>query len=298
MIKGKTNENIEWILVGVLAVLWGSSYLWMNLALRAYPPLTLTAVRVSIAAAVLMTFVVVRGYRLPSDNKTWLWLIAQAFLGVVIGFTLLAWGQQFVATSTAGVLNTAAPIFWFLFIWLWKDSQRTDWAGRLGALLGLVGVVLIIAPSLDSGQQQIVAAKVAILVSGVLTLVAAAIGRRLRSVPTVVSAAATMILAAIVLTPASLVAEGYSISSVGLSAFIGVLMLSLFSTAGAALLYFRLINRLGETGVASQGFLRIAVSVVLGVVALDELFTVDRVVAVCLIMLGVGLIHAPSRRRP
>jgi drug/metabolite transporter (DMT)-like permease len=95
----------EFLLLGLLALLWGSSYLLIRVALDSLPPLTLMAIRVGLAALVLMPVVILQGHRLPRDPVIWRQLFVQSILNATAAWTLLGWGQQFVDSGLAGVLN-------------------------------------------------------------------------------------------------------------------------------------------------------------------------------------------------
>src|SRR5690606_5676983 len=89
----------------------GSSYLFIKLALAEIPPVTLIAIRVGLAAAFLLAILRGQGGALPRDGRTWRLLTIQAFLNSVAAWTLLAWGQQYVDSALAGVLNSTSPLF-------------------------------------------------------------------------------------------------------------------------------------------------------------------------------------------
>src|SRR5918994_7567085 len=91
-------ENLvfELALLALLAGLWGSSYLLIKLAVATIPPVTLIAIRVSLAAVLLLAIVRLQNARLPKDSQTRRLLLVQALLGSVVPWTLLAWGQQYI----------------------------------------------------------------------------------------------------------------------------------------------------------------------------------------------------------
>ena len=86
----------EFARLGLLALLWGASYIFIKIAVEDIPPITLIAARVSIAGLILSMVMLVRGERLPSDTHTWRMFLIQAFLNSIGAWTILAWGQQFI----------------------------------------------------------------------------------------------------------------------------------------------------------------------------------------------------------
>lgn len=83
-------NTIEYLLLAVLALLWGSSYLFIKLAVSEIPPITLIAIRVSIAAICLSAIVVFRGQKFPRDRRVWFQLLVQAIFNSIGAWTVLA----------------------------------------------------------------------------------------------------------------------------------------------------------------------------------------------------------------
>ena len=287
----------ELLLLGLLALLWGSSYLLIRVALDGLPPVTLIALRVVLAAAVLLAVVRWQGHRLPRDGATWRLLFVQSLLNATAAWTLLAWGQQYVDSGLAGVLNSTSPVFVFFITLLVTRHEALSPLKLAGALLGVAGVALIIGVDVLAGLGQQVAAQLAILLGAFLYGCAAVNGKRLGHLPPTVTAAAVMLCAGAVVLPAALVVDRpWTLRPSALS-LAAAAALALFCTALALLLYFRLVRTLGSLGVASQAYLRSGVSVLLGIVLLGETFRPAVGLGLVAVILGVAAINLPRRRR-
>jgi len=286
---------MEFALLGVLALLWGSSYLLIKLALASIPPFTLIAVRVAVAAILLLAVVRMRGEQLPADGATWRAFLVQAFFNSIGAWTVLAWGQQYVDSGLAGVLNSTSPLFVFLLTALWTRHEPVTTRKLVGALLGLAGVVLLLGVDVLAGIGRQVTAQLAVLLGAFLYACAALNGRRFAALPPTVTATGTMACAAAVLVPACFVVDQpWRLHPTGVS-FAAALGLGVFCTALALLLYFRLLRTLGPAGVTSQSYLRCGVSVLLGVIVLGEHVTATVGLGLVAIVLGVVAINAPAR---
>nr|WP_288901279.1 EamA family transporter [uncultured Sneathiella sp.] len=281
----------------LLASLWGSSYLFIRIGVETIPPTSLVALRVSVAALVLMLVIWQQGYRLPTDIPTWRNFMIQSFFNSFGAWVLLAWGQQYVESGLATVLNSTSPIFVFLLTWLITRHETVTFRKIAGALIGLAGIILIIGvDALQSLGQQVVA-QIAILASAMLYGYAAINGRKFAALPSTVTAAGVMISATLVLIPASLIIDRPWTLSPSLASLAAVVTLGTFGTALALLLYFRLINTLGSLGTASQSYLRMGIGVMLGIVLLGEQFSLIVGLGVITAILGVALINIPSKSR-
>jgi drug/metabolite transporter (DMT)-like permease len=286
----------EFLLLGLLALLWGSSYLLIRVALDNLPPLTLMAIRVGLAALVLMPVVILQGHRLPRDPVIWRQLFVQSILNATAAWTLLAWGQQFVDSGLAGVLNSTSPIFVFFITLLVTRHEALSALKLTGALLGVAGVVLIIGVDVLAGLGREVTAQVAVLLGAFCYGCAAVNGKRFVTLPPTVTAASIMLCASMVLLPAALVIDRPWILRPEPAALLAAATLAVVCTAFALLLYFRLVRTLGSLGVASQAYLRAGISVLLGILLLGESFRPTVGLGLALVILGVAAINLPRRR--
>ena len=292
---------VEHALLGLLAALWGSSYLLVKLALATIPPITLIAARVTIAAAFLIVVVAYVGARWPRNWRTWRMLFVQALCNSIASWTLLAWGQQFVETSLAGVLNSTSPLFVLTLTFLVTRHEPVTSRKIAGALLGLAGVGLILGAGAWRGLGEQTVGQVAILASAALYGCAALYGRRFSSIAPTVTAAGTMIWATVCLVPLCLVMERPWTLHPSAKSIAAAAALGLVCTGIALLVYFRLVKTIGPLGVASQSYLRAGVSVLVGVLVLGERMAPTAALGLLAIVLGVlmistGLPGARSRR--
>jgi drug/metabolite transporter (DMT)-like permease len=300
MARGGKHETLyDFALLGLLAAIWGSSYLLVKVALATIPPITLIAARVTIAAVFLVIVMQYQGSRWPRDWSMWRLLFVQALFNSIASWTLLAWGQQFVDSGVAGVLNSTSPIFVLAFTWLvTRHEPITAWKVG-GALMGLAGVGLIVGPEALRGLGKQTLGQLAILGSAALYACAAIHGRRFSALVPTVTAAGTTLWATLCLVPLALVAEQPWTLHPSAVSIMAAAALGLVCTGLALLVYFRLVHTIGSLGVASQCYLRAGVSVLLGVFVLGERLTSTAAFGLLGVILGVVMISARwSLREP
>jgi drug/metabolite transporter (DMT)-like permease len=295
----RPNKNREFALLALLALLWGGSYPLIKIAVADIPPITLIAMRVSVAASVLLAVTLFRKAPLPKDWRTWKMLFVQAVLNSIGAWTVLAWGQQYIDSGLAGVLNSTSPLFVFAIGLLFMRHERATAWKLAGALLGLCGVILLFGLDVLPGLGANVLAQTAVLLGAALYAGAAIYGRRFSHLPTSVTAAGTMLWATLTLAPLSLIVDAPWRLSPSMPALLAAGALGVFCTAFALLLYFRLVRTIGSMGVASQSYLRAGVSVMLGIAFLGESLTPTVALGLLLIISGVAAINvtgSPSSR--
>lgn len=291
------NRRNEYALLVLLALFWGSSYLFIKVAVAEIPPLTLIALRVSGASVLLFLVLLARREPLPRGGGLWMRLGVQSLLNSTAAWTLLAWGQQYVDAGLASVLNSTSPIFVFLFTALVTRHEATGGRKFLGAVLGLVGVVLIVGVDALAGLGLSVAGQLACLVGAMMYAGAAIYGKRFAGLGALQTALGTLLWATAVLVPAAFLFEDPLALTPSPKAMAATAMLSVFCTGVAMLIYFRLIHTLGSLGVASQSYLRAGVGVILGVIVLGEVITPVVMLGLVAAIVGVAMINVPTRPR-
>lgn len=290
--------RIEFSLLALLALLWGSSYVFIKIAVTEIPPVTLIALRV-LGAAIFLTIIMgVRSEKFPRDIRTWRMLLLQAVFNSIGAWTILAWGQQFVGSGLASVLNSTSPIVVFLITAMVMRDETLGGRKLFGAVLGMVGVVLIVGVDSLRGLGNQVAGQLACLIGAVLYAAAAVYGKRFGHISALTIAAGTMIWASVVLVPLAFVLDRPWTLRPSLTALAATGILSILCTGVALLIYFRLVRTLGSMGVASQSYLRAGIGVILGLVFLGETFTIPIGLGLCAAIAGVALINMPQRQKP
>src|SRR5262249_4243192 len=132
--------------LALLALLWGSGFLWIKLALRGFTPVQIVLVRLALGALVLAPLALARGICLPTGRAAWAHLVVAALVAHVIPYTLFGRGERTVGSNVAGVINATTPLWTVLFAFLaGTDRNPSVWRG-VGLALGFAGTVLIFSP--------------------------------------------------------------------------------------------------------------------------------------------------------
>lgn len=282
---------LEFALLALLSLLWGASYGLIKLAVETITPVTLVAIRVTIAASLLWLVVLARGRQIPTGFTIWRQLSVQGLFGFIIPFTMITWGQQYVESGLAGILNSTTPIFVFLITLFWARHESVTPEISFGILAGLGGVSLLIGMEALQGIGTHVAGQLAITGATISYAIAMIYGKRFKSIAPEATAACTLTLAAIFLLPASFIIEQPLDLAPSQASIAALIALAVFSTAGAFTLYFQLVNTLGSFGTSSVSYARAAISVVIGVAMLGEVFNWEIAVGLCAVIIGVAAIN-------
>lgn len=294
---GKTNTAREMVLLLALSTLWGAAYSFIRIGVETIPPVTLIAARTLLAGGLLMMVLNLRGLRMPADRATWRRFLVQAILNSALPFTLIAWAEQTTEASLAVILNSMTPIFAFLLTALVSRHETLSARKLFGVSAGLAGVCLIIGVDALEGMGRELWAQLAIVVATICYGAAAITGKGFKGLDPMVPAAGSMICGAAILVPLSLVVDRPWTLEPSTASLLALLGLSIFSTALAFAIYFRLIQTLGSVGTTAQAYLRVPIGVAIGVVFLGEHLSATAWLGLACVVPGVMAMTLPERRR-
>jgi drug/metabolite transporter (DMT)-like permease len=280
----------------LLATLWGASYSFIKLGVETIPPLTLIAARTLIAGALLLVVIRWRGLGLPRDSVIWRRFLIQACLNSAVPFTLIAWAETSVDAGLAAILNAGSPIFAFLLSLLLFRSEAAVGRKLFGVAAGMLGVCLIIGMEALSGFGRELWAQLALVAAAACYGGAALFGRNFKGLDPIMPAAGSLICGAVILIPFSLIIDRPWTITPSAASIQALLALSVFSTALAFILYFRLIDRLGTVGTTSVAYLRVPTGVALGVLFLGERLSPTAWAGLALVIVGVFAMTLPARK--
>ena len=290
------NITFELALLVALATLWGGSYTFIKLGVATIPPITLIAARTAIAGALLLIVMRLRGIEMPRDVATWKRFTFQACLNSVIPWTLVAWGERYVDAGLTTILNSASPIFTFLFTAAITRHEAVTPRKLFGVIAGMAGICLIVGVDAFRGIGHGLIAELAIVVATICYACAAIFSRGFKNLDPMAPAAGSLIAGAAILTPVSLVVEQpWTITPSG-SSLLALLGLAVFSTAAAFAIYFRLIHTLGSVGTTAQAYLRVPIGVLLSVVLLGESLSSTAWIGLACVVAGVAAMTIPQRK--
>lgn len=296
MTSEKANLTKELALLLALSTLWGASYSFIKIGVETIPPVTLIAARTFIAGMILVVVIRWRGLSLPRDAATWRRFMFQAWLNSVIPFTLIAWAQQTTDAALATILNSTSPIFAFLLTALVTRHEIVNGRKLFGVGAGVAGICLIVGMQALGGLGQELWAQLAIVAATICYAGAAIFGKNFKGLDPLMPAAGSMMCGAAILIPFSLVSEQPWTLAPSLESILALLGLSIFSTALAFVIYFRLVQTLGSVGTTAQAYLRVPIGVAIGVVFLGESLSSSAWIGLLCVVVGVAAMTIPVRK--
>src|SRR4029079_14401949 len=152
----------------VLCGIWGSTWLFIKLGLEDLPPFTFAAIRFIIALAIVFSIIRIRGLALPRARSDWILLAITGILSFGFNYGLIFWGEQYISSGLAALLQATIPAFGLVFAHLDLPGERLSWAKIGGVILGVLGVGVVFSNQLAVAGKQALAGCVAVLISSIV----------------------------------------------------------------------------------------------------------------------------------
>lgn len=162
-VQAKVMGAQEWGMLIMLSLLWGGSFFFIGIAVKALPPFTIVALRVSLAAVALLVFLRLAGLSMPRDPRVWLAFFGMGLLNNLIPFSLIVWGQTHIASGLASILNATTPLFGVIVAHLLTDDEKLTVNRFAGVVVGFLGVAMMIGPAALGGLGSNLVAQLAVL---------------------------------------------------------------------------------------------------------------------------------------
>lgn len=281
-------------LICVLALVWGSNFLWIKVALDSFSPIQLTFARMILGALVLLAVVAIRRDKLPNDLVTWGHLVVAALVANVVPYLLFAIGETRVESGIAGAMNATTPLWTLVLAFSVRQSSRLNLLQVTGLAMGFGGSLLIFTPW-DAGGVDALGALYCLLAAlsyGVSYLYMSKYLTPRNLTPTVLST--SQLIAASVLTAATLPFDTAGAPTWSWVPWLSLAILGVIGTGLAYIINYALIRTEGPVGASVVTYLVPVASLALGFAFLDESVPLLSLAGVGVILLGVWA----SRRKP
>ena len=290
----------DWLLLLALVAMWGSSFMFNRVAVASLPPWTVVAGRIGIAALVLTAVVHATGRRLPPPGRTWAPFVLIAAIGNAIPFYLITWGQQVVESALAGILMAVMPLATLVLAHFLVADERMTRPRATGFVIGFGGIVLLMGPAAlaGAGGDAMLVYQLAVLGGALCYALQSVLTRLIIRGDVMVAAAATLIVASLMVVPAALwLDRPWTLSPRGVSVA-AVVWLGVAPTALATVLYFQLIRSAGPTFMSLVNYLSPGVAVLLGLVVMGEHPHAIAYFGLVLILAGIAVAQRRSAAAP
>lgn len=291
----------SWAMLLTLGLMWGATFMVIEIALRGITPFWLASARIGFAATLLSVIWLARGARLfhtPARKVDWATLAFIGTFSTAVPFMLLSWGQKTVTSGFAGISMATVAIMVLPLTHFLVPGDRLTWRKSAGFAIGFAGVAALIGPGAfaSSGIEGETAGRLACLTAAACYALSSVLMQRLPAIDPIGLAAVQLLFGTALVIPTALAVEGLPQRPDALTLG-ALLVLGLLPTASATLLRVAVIRSAGATFMSLVNYIVPIVSVIVGAVVLSEPVPATFLVALALVLAGMALSQWTALKR-
>ena len=279
-------NKLDFTLLIILAIIWGSSFFNIKIATYSYEPITLALVRVIFASIPLLILCKLKKIKIEAFNKNWLWYALIGLINIAIPFVLIAIGTSKINSYLAAILMSTTPLSGSILAHIFTNDEKLSFLKSLGVLIGFSGIVLLFFDKVIINDDNFLYALITILgstfycIGGLLTL-------KLRNKKNENVTTSTTLWSVIFLLPFSLMLETPWNSSPSLNSTLSLLYLGVIATGLAWLIRFRILTVNGLVFQTQVAYLIPIFGIIFGYFLMDEIITWRVLASLVIILTGI-----------
>ncbi|TNF66992.1 MAG: DMT family transporter [Gammaproteobacteria bacterium] len=294
----KNGLIVSYYLLIILALIWGLQFAFNSIALKSISPEILATSRITIGAITLCILLKlfennahkVLNKQQKLTRSVIIRYIAIAFLETIIPMIAIAWGQQYVDSSITGILMGTIPLFAVCLATLFIPAEKATLRVITSIIIGFAGLVILLLPSINMGKSNNLIAELAILFGALCFASSLIIIRTMEQKSPLRLTRNVLIIAAVPMLLFTLIKEPQAYLNFTPVSIVTVLILGIFPSGIAYLLYIQLIKRAGVTFTSFVNYLAPLVSAFAGALFMGDHLYLSTIIALVMII-GAMLIN-------
>ena len=285
-----------WLVFIILGAIWGSSFLWIKLALQEVGPLTLVSFRLLFGIVGLGIVLMISKPKLPTEPKKYAILFLIGIIGNALPFVLISWGEQFIDSSVASILNSTTPLFTMIIAHLFLTDDKMNLKRTSSLIIGFIGVVILVLRDFNPNALHsnstifVLLGEIAVLLASLCysTSSVYARGKTKGLAPSVIAFFPLLGADLIMWTITPLIEDQLIIPKLPLT-WLSLAWLGIIGIGVASILYYYLIHSIGPTRTTMVTYIFPLVGLFLGVVFLKEKLDIHLIIGSTLIISSIVL---------
>jgi len=283
-------QSKHWIMVFTLGIVWGSTFLFIELALQGITPLWLTSARIVLAAAITsVIWLKCGGVLFINRDTAWLRLGIIGITSTALPFQLISWGQQYVTSSFAGLAMASMPLFVLPLAYFFNTNEALDRSKFIGFIIGFLGIVTLFSPNFsleDNTSTLVTFGKLACVLAAFCYASNSILMRKLPSIDPVGLAAVTLLIGSIWVVAWAFAIEGPP-PSIKTETLLILIMLGFLPTAMANLIRIVLIREAGPVFLGIANYIIPLWAAMVGALVLKEALPIEFYLAATITISGI-----------
>ena len=280
----------HWIMVSMLGIVWGSTFLFIELALEGITPLWLTSARIVFATIITSIIWLMRGGKLFTTKETaWTRLGIIGIISTALPFQLISWGQQYVTSSFAGLAMASMPLFVLPLAYFFNTNEALDRHKFIGLFIGFLGIIILFSPDFtlhDDTSILITLGKIACILAAFCYASNSILMRKLPNIDPVGLAAMSLLIGSLWVVLWAIIIEGPP-PTISTETLLILILLGLLPTAMANFIRVVLIREAGPVFLGITNYIVPLWAAMVGALVLKEALPIEFYLAATITIAGI-----------
>jgi drug/metabolite transporter (DMT)-like permease len=291
-------KSRDWLLFWLLGIIWGTSFLWIKIAVTEISPVMLVSFRTLFAMLGLGVFLML----VKSARANWAQVRGQIgvflFLGlinVVIPWLLISWAGQHIDSGLSSILNSTMPLFTIMISPFFVSDDQFTLTKAAGLITGFAGVIILLYPNIGGEWSTHLAGQAAMLIGALCYGGSTVYARKMaRGLPSQTQAFLQFFMATVMIWVFTLATERPLLFPQQPITWLALLWLGILGSGLAYIIYFDILPRIGPTRMSMVTYILPLVGVLLGIIILGERFHWGAIIGALLILSGISIVNFRS----
>lgn len=284
-------KPIHLALLLAVGAVWGSTFLFVKVAIKETTAFPLIEVRTAFALVTLTAILIHQKRRIPFSRDLWVKATGLAILNAILPFLFITWGQPHIASGTGSVLNATMPLFVALISAAVLTDEHLNGAKVIGLLLGITGVIVFTSGQIFNIKEAHALGELSIICGAFAWGAAAVYGRwMMRAGDPLVVAWLHFFIALVILAPPTLLVNAPADFNMSMKVWLCLFALGGVGSGGGFVIYLWLIQHIGPVKASLTSYIMPISGLFLGWLVLDEKLGVNSFIGSAIIISGVYLV--------
>jgi drug/metabolite transporter (DMT)-like permease len=285
----------DWLAFILLGTVWGSSFLWIKIAVQEIGPFLLVALRLLFGILGLLGVVLMTRPAWPNDRRTWMAFFFLGFINTALPYTLISWGEKYIDSAVAAILNSTSPLFTMILAHIFVSDDRMTRQRVIALLVGFTGIVILVSRSVQPVGIKLtsnIVGQGAVLLAAFSYAVATVFARQTtRGLNPAVQALLPLLGADLLIWVMTPVVEAPLIFPHKALTWLAIIWLGVMGVSLAYTLYFYLLHSIGPTRTVLVTYIFPLVGVALGITFLNERLDWRLVAGAALVVGSIAMVN-------
>ena len=276
----------------ILSAIWGSAFIAIKVSLEYFAPVSVASYRLIVASIFLLIFYIIGQYKTLLSKKDLLMLIFVGVVGNFLPFYLISWSEQFIQSSTAGILMGIGPILTLVLSHFLTKDDKINSVKLISIIVGFIGVLFIFEIdslfSFQSSNSLQLISKFLIIIAALGYMISNIVAyNTLKHIDSFSITFFATLFGALISIPFLIFSEFNQPSYFSIKSILPILYLGIFPTALAFQLRYHITKTSGPVFLSYVAYLIPIFALIWGFILLSEKIYFSSIVGITLILIGV-----------